>query len=553
MPRLTKHHAKILQEYPRAVVHMRRQVQEGRFGFVFGSGISQSFEVPTWEALIQSLARDRQIQGVRLLSVLPPHAGAPYRTEMLFEHFRKKQHDRHGRRDYGKRRREFEIAAKWRELVRKHLYAKAPSNMTAAFKAHQYLQACLPLIRRSSLTVTYNFDDFLEQALHQTQPRDQRAESRGYETVTNAWMQFRREDSIIFHPNGVIPQKPMETPSDRFVFSEGSFVEQMMGIFAGDDAGLLHHLGKHTCLLIGASLEDETFRSSLARSAMRNPGNYHYYVRFLEDQEIIDQHKRQAISMANFKVYNLITLFLHVGEIRSLVELLNTDRYSRRNLATFAEEHGVRVNYRFYISGPMGVGKSTTINQFRNLRALDEWLEPRPEKLAKPPGTLSDEEVRALDTWIAKQFRLKNYILKDECEGIFVMDRGPLDPLAFTDEQAWTKKARYLLNRICPQRAKYKVQEGRVILLTGDSEELALRMLLTSREQYTKKKLKRNAELLAQAYCGDGVVTVDTKGRTPREVAQRVAEIIHLEKYNPPYDLHQRLEDIRKDGINVSK
>ena len=270
MSRLSAKHAQVLKTYPRAVVHLRLQIQKGRFGFVFGSGVSRPFAVPTWEKLIISLARDRMIAGVRVLKVLPPHAGAPYRTEMLFEHYRKKQYERHAGTEYGTRQREFEITARWRELIRKHLYASVSTTFQAALKAHPYLEACLPLIRRSYMTVTYNFDDFLEQALHSKQTKEQREKSSGYETVTNALMQFRRTDSIVFHPNGVIPQRPMETPSDRFVFTEGSYVEQMMGIFAGTDTGLLHHLGKHTCLLIGLSLEDETLRSNLD-SLVRTP------------------------------------------------------------------------------------------------------------------------------------------------------------------------------------------------------------------------------------------------------------------------------------------
>lgn len=54
-------------------------------------------------------------------------------------------------------------------------------------------------------------------------------------------MQFRRTNTVIYHPNGVVPQNPLETPSDRFVFTEASYLKQLMGIFAGDQAGLVSH------------------------------------------------------------------------------------------------------------------------------------------------------------------------------------------------------------------------------------------------------------------------------------------------------------------------
>ena len=198
-----------------------------------------------------------------------------------------------------------------------------------------------------------------------------------------------------------------------------------------------------------------------------------------------------------------------------------------------------------------GLDALSTINHFRNLVVLDEWLDQRPPVLAKDWETLTPEEKQFADNWLLSQFKRKNEKLRNEREGIFVLDRGPLDPLTFTPDAEWNQKAARLLDTICPGQAEWKVEDGRVVLLQGESSELALRMILTQRKGYNADKLKSMEERLGQAYGVEGVITFDTRGLTPSDVARRVAEIIHLEPYDPTCNLHKRLEDLRKDGFNV--
>jgi len=325
-----------------------------------------------------------------------------------------------------------------------------------------------------------------------------------------------------------------------------------MGIFAGDQAGLLNHFSKHTCLLVGLSLEDETLRNVLMQGARSCPGNFHYYVHYLKAGETLDHEKQQAITLTNFKVYNLITLFLHHDRIRSLAELIDVQECPTDRFCDFASEHGIPVRFRFYITGPLGVGKSTTINHFRNLFVLDEWLEQRPLLLAKDWKQLTAQEKQEADQWILKQFHQKNSILRNEKEGIFVMDRGPLDPLSFTPDTEWKDKASALLAALCPGQAPWKVEDGRVILLEGDGNELALRMAFTQRKDYTADKLTEMKDWLGKAYGSSGVTRYDTRGLAPADVVRRLAEIVHLERYAPTCDLHKRLQDVQTEGMNVA-
>jgi hypothetical protein len=529
---------------------MRRQVSEGRFGLVFGSGLSKRIGIPTWKHLVRSLARDPRIQGEDVLEIAAPRAGLPYLTEVLFEHYKRKRYEAAVKTAHHTRQLDFQISAEWRELIRERLYADVKGDLGEAIAGHPYLAQYIPLIQHSRMTVTYNFDDLIEQALLHARGEEDK-DSRGFESVTNPWAQFRRSKGVIYHPNGVIPQNFFETPSDRFVFSEASYAEQLVGIFSGDHAGLLNHLSKHTCLLIGLSLEDDTLRNVLMQGARSCPGNYHYYVHFLNDGELLGEEHRLAIALANFKVYNLVTLFLYEEGIRALGELIDVGACSRGVFRNFAAEHGIRIKFSYYFTGSLGVGKSTAINNFRNLVAMDEWLDPRPRILAKAWSELSMDERRAADEWIVGQFRRKNDILKDETEGIFVLDRGPADPMAFTPDDDWTAKADVLLSTLCPGHADWRIEGGKVILLRGDANELSLRMVMAHRLDYTTERLRDMEVRLAKAYGTRGVTDVDTSGMTPVDVARRIAEIIHLEPYEPICDLHKRLHSIQEEGYNA--
>lgn len=470
---------------------------------------------------------------------------------MLFEHFMQRRYAQAPKDEHHTRPLDFRIAAEWRGIVRKHLYSGVESDLGDKLDAHAYLKTYVPLIQNSHMTITYNFDDLIEQALIRSRLPEETDISRGFESVTSPWTQFRRTTANIYHPNGIVPQNLLEAPSDRFVFSEASYADQLMGIFAGDHAGLLSHFSKHTCLFIGLSLDDETLRNVLIQGARSSPGNFHYYVHYLNADEQLDEETRQAITRANFKVYNLVTLFLGNEEIRALGELINIKQCPTDQLCDFADQHSVPVRFRFYITGPLGVGKSTTINHLRNLNVIDEWLESRPSILAKNWEDLTEPEKVEVDDWIIGQFNRKNAILRNKREGIFVLDRGPLDPLSFTPDADWKTKAASIRTGLCPGQSTWRVEDGCVILLQGEGSELSLRMILTQRKVYTAEKLTMMEDRLGKAYGSNGVARYDTRGLTPADIVQRVAEIIHLEDYEPTANLHDRLGQIEREGFDV--
>lgn len=538
----------LLKRYPRAVVHLRSQVHKKRFGAVLGAGVSIDFGVPGWGKLIDQIAADPAVDGTALIAGAASKASFPYKIEMLFQHFQ------------SKRMPEIvatstlellnTIAAEWLTICQRYLYATpAAKDMKTELDKHPYLESLLPLVQESALTVNFNFDDYVERALA-VRKRPVDSSNRGFEAVTDPWPQFRRTDCVIYHPHGYVPHGLMEKAVDRFIFSEASYSKQYVGARGHDTSFLMAHFARNTCLLLGCSLEDE-LRTLLMRGSEINPGNYHYYIHWVDPTNRPTAEEERLISETNFKVYNLVTLFLSSQQICCLLRLVNPGIVDEPKLKDFAARCGVTLKYTFYMTGPLGVGKSTTTNQLRSLSVLDEWLEPRLEILGVPWDKLTPDQRVVADDWIADQFKKKNDTLRHEARAsICVVDRPPLDPLVFTPGKDRPSKAASLLDTICPDRA-YRVEDGVLILLLGDPKELSARVRATGRLDYDPARLGRMQNDMKSIYSGlPGTVVIDTQFLSIADLTRRVAEIIHRDEYRP-VDLMAELQ--RQEGLAGAK
>ena len=295
-------------------------------------------------------------------------------------------------------------------------------------------------------------------------------------------------------------------------------------------------------MIIGSSLDDEDLKNVLIQSAQGNPGNPHYYVYYLSAKDSISPQEANAIIRANFQVYNLITLFLSEIEIAAFADLLNAEFIDDSEFADQLTELDSTAKFHFYLTGPVGVGKSTTTTQLRSLSVLEEWVEPRLALLARPWNELTPAEREETDKWIAKQFRIKNDRLRHRKSGIVLIDRPPTDPLAFTPEAERSSKARRLLETICP-KGKWEIEDGMVIFLMGDAKQLAARIATTGRE-YNADQLSKMEKDLQSVYSGDGVEFIETRGKSVAEVTKAVSEIIHFHDYKP-FKVGERLKSIK--------
>lgn len=538
----------ILRRYPKAVSHLRRQVDDGRLGFILGAGVSMAYNIPTWGPLIHAVAQDPSVNAgasFRESNSLP----LPILAEVLFQRF--SDQARPVIEESTKNLHDIErlLHSKWRKLIHKVLYKNAPTSVEDLDKVDSGLRHFLEVIRKSVLTVTYNFDDILERLLLHHRTSEEKEESLTFQSVVDARLPFRRDRTIILHPNGLLPHNLLETNNDTLVLNEGSFADQMIDVMAGQFSTMLHYLTKNTFLLIGLSLEDETLRHLLRQSARLSPGNYHYYVRFIPADSKVSQEDLTAEAQSNFNVYNLITLHLTDGEIKALGDILSM---LPNRLRACAEEAGVDLHYTYYLTGVPGVGKTTTFAFFNSLVTHDEWTEPRLSIMSLPYTSLSAEQEKEIDNWIMDQLYKKNLRMQDEkrerVTGIHLVDRCPPDAITFTRPPDWPDKAKQILCAVSPGNSNRLLHDGHVIMLEVDPREVVVRAAMRAKKS-SVDYAKTLMEALRTIYPENRATIIPATGMTPTEVAKWVARIIFLDDYREA-ELHEIVQQVADGSIS---
>ncbi|MGV8041440.1 MAG: SIR2 family protein [Thermoanaerobaculaceae bacterium] len=517
----------VLVRFAREITHMRQQLDDGRFGLVFGAGASSDFGFPCWEELIQRIAKHPDVDAPNLLD---PRAVNSSRSQLLFNSYRSKVLGRPENKGQSASRKEMIVKAGWQKIVHEVLYRDVPENIDDLQNRDQYLHELLPTIKRSRITINYNFDDTLERFLAAARSEDERTTRRGFTTEWRPFIQPTPQGTVVYHPNGFLPRRLDMQPSDDLVFLEDAFADQLIDSMAGQYASLTSHLSQNTCLLVGLSLSDATLKHLLRQNARLNPGHVHYYLAHVEEGRERNEWQESAVVEANFEVYNLITLFLDALETAAIGRLLSMEEEAFVELCA---EVGVASSYRYFLVGPVSVGKSTTLSHFRCLRTYDEWLEERPLGMERDPAKLDNTAVlNAIDSWVAHQWGLKNKVLLRARLGITLVDRGPLDAFAFGPRDGWRDKAELTLAEIRGKMAGRRLCSGHVILMTGEFETIANRAIARHRDT-SATRLREEATILGEVYrIGQpGTSSVDIQDLGKCQVAKQVARIV----YRTPY------------------
>lgn len=532
---------KLLRDHTRQIVHLRQQKDKKQFGLVFGAGIGTDLGFPSWNHLLERIAKHPEIKG---RAILKRWASSTALAQQLFQHYKSKSIASQPA-DLPSSMVEMKIRAGWRSIVHQCLYQGIPPTISQLLKKDRYLESLVPLIKASPLTVTYNFDDTLQRLLEKHSKPDE----KGSATYWSGNVQLNaRQGSVIYHPNGFLPYKVAERPSDHLVFLEDSFVDQLIDSMSGQYASLATHISRTTCLFVGLSLSDPGLKHLLRQSAKAFPGHYHYYISFVADPKRANPELQRIEAEANFDVYNLITLHLTANEINALATLLAVED---SQFEVRAEEVSNCQSFRYYIVGSVSAGKSTTVSCFRSVVTQDEWVAERAKGMEKAPHLLSTAEKRRIDKWVAEQVSVKNTRLaKTSKSGIHVIDRAPLDAFAFTPDGAWKSKAKLLKTTIRSGDAKRTIVEGHVIFLYGTPEIMAERAI-SLHKQVTAASLKDQQEKLFKIYSGleplGGFTKIDTRGRTSNDVIKQVAQVIFQKPYVSS-NLHERLVHFEKNG-----
>ncbi|WP_158238584.1 SIR2 family protein [Pollutimonas subterranea] len=530
---------------------MRQQFARNQFGLVFGAGIGLDFKFPSWIALLERIAKHKDIQANQLIA--GTGVNSTTLAQQLFQYYKAKCDVDTSTDHKTSKMREMELRAGWRKIVRECLYKDLPDNINELVRDDKYLKSLLPIIKKSPLTVTYNFDDTLQRLLLQESKKNGER-TRGYRTLWSGNVQLNaRPGGVIYHPNGFLPHEERERPSDHMVFAEDAFADQLIDSMAGRYASLATHFSQTTCLLIGLSLQDPTLKHLLRQSAIHFPGHFHYFVRFVRDAAKRDVACDNADAAANFNVYNLNTLFLTADEISALATLISADE---KDFSAFAQEIVQHWSFRFFVVGSVAAGKSTTVGNFRSMLTQDEWTEQRAPNMEKAPDLLTDDQKNEIDRWVADQVNQKNLNLMNTAySGIHVIDRAPLDAFAFTlDKTEWPAKAKLLREAITPGLATdRRLVPGHVVFLKNHAGVMAERAI-SLHKNTTEEKLQTQQDELLHVYKklkpAIGLTIVNAFQKTPSEVVKEVARVIFNNKYEEA-DMHQLLLSIEEKGYEA--
>lgn len=516
----------LLAKYPREISFLRGQRLRKRLRFVFGAGVSKPIDFPTWPELVGRIAK--RVDGEALVSGKLDKGSLTAKVQYLYEHFIRSELAAKKFKD--DRFKKEEARARWNEILQKCLYER-----TKDIEDHPYLTKMAALIQESRFVVTYNFDDSIEKLITNRIPDDARSGKKPFETIWSLAAQLREDVITIYHPNGYIPSGRHDYASDRIVFSDESFSNQIIGDQPGSHS-FVHHFLQNTCVLFGLSLEDVSLRQHLRRLALIAPGLNHVLVAHFDPLKPYTSDQQAAISAANFEVYNLLTIFLTSDDICSLCELLaeSTPEFSDR-----AARLGIPIKYTFYITGGVAAGKTTAVGQFGSCFTYDEWVENSPDVVSKPFNKLTPDEKMEADRWIGRQFELKNRALRTVSEGIHLVDRAPLDPLSF-ETASLKDRAGRLVESFRPGKADHKVEKGQVMLLDCPSSELR-RRLISKNKFWTEEIIDQNVVALKELYSGSFHVNSYVSGA--EITAKDISRLVFLRPYQP----------INLDEILVSK
>ena len=178
------------------------------------------------------------------------------------------------------------------------------------------------------------------------------------------------------------------------------------------------------------------------------------------------------------------------------------------------------------------------------LRWFGEWVESKPEELAKPHTELTALERSRVDTWISEQFRKKDFKISGVMCGVIISDRSPLDPIAFAEDSSVRERASQHLETLSPAASARRLNSGHIILLSASGNELLSRAKHrhdTVGPEYFDNQEQKIRGLYKEP--NPAITEISTSGRTVNQVVRQISKIIHLGPYKK-FDIHSRLEEL---------
>jgi hypothetical protein len=536
----------------------QRLHEHDRLGLVLGAGVSKDAGIPMWNELINRLAKAVGIPAKTLRQHKKEHFPETFLAEIFFrQHHTKEDKSRNEPRD---RYHRLLVNSSWKYIVRECLYKDVETDdFDTIAKRHKYLKPLAELVCKSGFTVTFNFDDIVDQAVTarveeilQAAPDTKIANP---EIIYHPKIEMRKNAPVIYHINGSLPHDELRRGSEDIILTEDAFADVLLSPSSQDADFVINQFSLRTFLLIGISLSDNSLKNILRSSAKRNPANYHFAIFHENDDAPRSPEVKADIFNAYYNVYNLISIFLTTDEIRALIEILKEPKPDRLDNSLLGLGAGSTIQRKYYIVGSVASGKSSTIDALRCFTTFEEFRGRIPKEMYQDDTTLTPAEQSVVDEYLFPALISKNLNMVQMNSGIRIMDRAFLDLFAFSkdgDKKEIKRKATELKERV-RQRGR-PLESGHIFFLKASPDAIEERLLKRGARKAKGGKTGFEAPTLArqEKYLSDIypiAAPIDTSDLDSGDVAKKIAKEILLGEYKE-FDFAARLDEIiDKDGV----
>jgi energy-coupling factor transporter ATP-binding protein EcfA2 len=539
------------QHLDRFLLHLRQRLTQRKLNLVLGAGATKDAGAPLWGTLVSRL-RDK-LKAAAVRGNNRPEAnerfGPAMAAQILLTRLERKIESSGILTKQGvppKRSSDF-VNHSWIEQIRNAIYKDVPIGDDEKFAQHPYLEPLAALVSSCPLTINFNFDDIVDRA---TQLHCQRQNKDQPSIVWKLPVAYLDKGCTILHINGYLPRAG-KAASERLVLTEGAFSELMLQQTDYQSLTLLRSFSESTVLIVGCSLEDSSLKAMLKAASHINPGNYHYLIHYISDDDRTPPEQLAEIFDANRRVYNLITIFLRSEEIKLIMHALSEANDGKFSQTLKEMNPNASTHYRFYVVGAVGAGKTTLLRNLRMFQTHEEWSGPVPDDMYKDSAGLSDQQKIAVDTFLKAQLYTKNQTMAQAAPGFHIMDRGYLDLIAFSDEDAENvRKVDMLESHVS---SGHSLQNGQIILLIAEEDELEKSQWGRGRipksyggDGYSKDTLVRQQTILQAIYAPHW--QYNARSFAAGELARLVAFDV-LTKPCVPLDFRERITFVRNKGV----
>lgn len=509
---------------PRFLCHIYQRLRQDRLNLVTGAGISIDANVPSWFGLLDRLAEaspelKRDLDDHRKSGLNPEYLG-----QILFHRF-----ENTVVKGGGADLRDAKVAHGWASSIHDAIYKDVNLDINNITDKHPYLSQICNLARKLSLVINFNFDDILAEAIGEQVKRG--VPGRSFNVTWSPPLTDRRDNTTIYHVNGILPRVSLKKRSPQLIFTEDSFADAAARSPGVSAEYVFLRFVQNTMLIVGHSLADNSLKNYLRRNRDRSPANHHYMIYYLRDEDSLSERGIRDIFQANIELYNVITIFLTSGEIQEFLLTLNlNDRDFCDRLDSMGGDK--RSKYHYYIVGPVAAGKSTLLEHLRCFNTHEEWTRPPPREMYLASNKISNSQQAIIDDFIYSELKEKNRRMHSESAGFHFMDRAPLDLYAFSKDEEEKKDKSLKLKQLVVRDKDF--QQGEIIFIDAKAETLVRRNIARGRppeesgeEAYFETQIRSLKEIYNPRF------HLSTDDDSAGIIAKKVARHVLLEEYCP--------------------